>query len=608
MTNQQIPLDVLFGDAEKSTYRISPNGKYITYIALGQTQETQCIPNIWIKSYDQEDDRQISFDTERPIRDYFWGFDSQTIFYLQDTHGDENWSLYSIDINQPQHVKNLTPFEDCCVRIIEYNKKNPTKMLIGLNKSNPELHDAYLLDLVSYNLELVEKNNGHTFDWQANQDLEIKGCINFFDDGTQKLMVKNNRGTWEEHITWKYNELPRSCSISSDDRFYILDYLNSSTNQLIEYDPVQKKRTVIAHDENFDIESVLEDQVTGKILAVCYDKVYKEWQTIDKEFEPIYNKLHSIKEGNLHIVSSSDDHKTWIAAIESDTAPLRYYMYEVDSDLVTDLGTPYPQLEHYQLCKKEPISFVSRDGLTIHGYLTKSKGKQPAPLIVLVHGGPWARDSWGYDPESQWLANRGYNIVQINFRGSTGFGKKFEEAGDREWGRKMHYDLLDGIEFLSKKGLVDSKKVAIYGGSYGGYAALVGAAFTPDVFCCAIDLVGPCNLITTLKSIPPYWKFFNNQFTRALGDIEKDEALLIERSPLFKAHHIKIPLLIGQGKHDPRVKQEESDQIVEALSQHNIPYTYKLYEDEGHGFAHAKNRYNFYQEMESFLKKHMPIS
>jgi len=604
---QEIPLELFFGDPVKCAYRISPDGNYIGYLALGQTPETKKMLNVWVKSYDKNDDKQITFDSVRPIREYFWAYDSKTVFYLQDKKGDENWSLFSVDKDDSTNTKHLTPFDGSYVRILEYTKDHPDQMLISLNKDNPELHDVYLLNIVSQEIELVEKNTGSTINWYVTSDLELKGSLSSYPDGKQEFFIKNDQGKWESHVTWNYDDTPDNIIFSPNGKFYFIDSFNSSTNQLVEYDPDLKTRTVITGDKEFDIASIFTDDTTGDILAVRFNKIYQEWQVLCPTFEPIYNKLRAFRPGTLRIVSKDQNDRRWIVAFDSDTAPLRYYIYDVESDSSIDLGPSYPELEKYNLKEMKPISFVSRDGLKIHGYLTQSDLKQPAPLVVLVHGGPWERDSWGYNSEAQWLANRGYNVLQINFRGSRGFGKLFEKAGDREWGRKMHTDLLDGIQYLSDQGIVDPKKIAIYGGSYGGYAALAGAAFTPDVFCCAIDLVGPSNLITLLKTIPPYWKLYNYQLTSALGDLETDEALLKERSPLFKADQIKIPVLIGQGANDPRVKQEEAEQIVAALKKHNVPHTYKLYLDEGHGFAHPENCFDFYREMERFLNEHMPV-
>lgn len=605
---QKIPLEVLFGDPIKTMYRFSPNGEYISYLALGQTPETKQILNVWVKSYDKNDDKQVTFDTLRPIRSYFWSYDNKTIFYLQDNKGDENWSLYSIDKDNPKNAQHLTPFDDTYVTIIEYDKSRPNEMLIGLNKDNPELHDAYLLNIVTKEIKLIKKNDGSVIDWFSNQNLEIIGYLGACDEGKQELVIKNDQNKWESHLSWNCTDIPCSIHRSSNGKFYFTDYDNSSTNKLVEYDPISRQKKVIAQDTDFDIEDILQDEKTGNILAVLFNRIYREWEVVDPTFESIYKKIRALDKGIIHIVSHDENSNKWIVAFELDSLPGKYYIYDAELDSSICLGTAYPELEKYKLNEVKPISYKSRDGLIIHGYLTQAQVKQPAPLILVVHGGPSDRDSWGYDAEAQWLASRGYNVLQINFRGSKGFGKEFEAAANKEWGRKMHHDLLDGIQWLTDKGMVDPKKVAIYGCSYGGYAALVGAAFTPDVFCCAIDLVGPSNLITLLKSMPPYWKAFTHKMTGALGDVEKDEEFLKERSPLFKAHQIKIPLLIAQGAHDPRVKQAESEQIVEALRQHNIPHTYKLYEDEGHGFVHAKNRFNFYSEMEAFLQEHIPAS
>jgi dipeptidyl aminopeptidase/acylaminoacyl peptidase len=299
--------------------------------------------------------------------------------------------------------------------------------------------------------------------------------------------------------------------------------------------------------------------------------------------------------------------KTWLVVYTTDDGPSTYYAYDRESKQTKRMFSTQPKLEGLTLAAMKPISFKSRDGLTIHGYLTLPPGVEAKtlPTVLLVHGGPWGRDSWGFNNMAQWLANRGYAVLQVNFRGSTGYGKKFLNAGNREWAGKMHNDLIDGVDWLVKDGVADAKKIAIMGGSYGGYATLVGLTFTPDTFCCGVDIVGPSNIITLLKSIPPYWKPALAMFAKRVGDLEKDEGFLKSCSPLFKVDKIKSPLLIGQGANDPRVKQAESDQIVEAMRKAKKPVEYIVFTDEGHGFARPENRLFFNAKAEEFLAKYL---
>ena len=320
-----------------------------------------------------------------------------------------------------------------------------------------------------------------------------------------------------------------------------------------------------------------------------------------------FDNIGGIHQGDFFIISRDNADTTWVVAFTVDNGPVPFYAYDRKSQKATFLFDNQPELNKYTLATIEPISFTSRDGLTIHGYLTLPQGEQKTdlPMVLNVHGGPWGRDAWGYRPDAQWFANRGYACLQVNFRGSTGYGKNFLNAGDREWGRNMHNDLVDAVQWAIDKGITDPKKVAIFGGSYGGYAALVGATFTPDLFCCAVDIVGPSNLNTLIRTIPPYWSTFRATFHKRVGNPDTEEEFLNSRSPLFRVDQIKIPILIGQGANDPRVKQAESEQIVEAMKSKGIDYEYMLFPDEGHGFAKPENRLKFYAAAEKFLAKYL---
>ena len=365
--------------------------------------------------------------------------------------------------------------------------------------------------------------------------------------------------------------------------------------------------TVIAEDPQYDVGNVIVHPDTHDVQAVAFNKDRNEWLVLDESIKKDFDNIGDIHRGDFFIISRDDADTTWVVAFTVDNGPVPFYAYDRKSQKATFLFDNQPELNKYTLATIEPISFTSRDGLTIHGYLTLPQGEQKTnlPMVLNVHGGPWGRDAWGYRPDAQWFANRGYACLQVNFRGSTGYGKDFVNAGDREWGRNMHNDLVDAVQWAIDKGIADPKKVAIFGGSYGGYAALVGATFTPDLFCCAVDIVGPSNLNTLIRTIPPYWSTFLATFHKRVGNPDTEEEFLNSRSPLFKADQIKIPILIGQGANDPRVKQAESEQIVEAMKSKGIDYEYMLFPDEGHGFAKPENRLKFYAAAEKFLAKHL---
>jgi dipeptidyl aminopeptidase/acylaminoacyl peptidase len=364
---------------------------------------------------------------------------------------------------------------------------------------------------------------------------------------------------------------------------------------------------VIAADPHYDVGNVMTNPDTYEIQAVAFNRDRVEWTVLDEAIQLDFDRIRDIHQGDFFITSRDNADQTWVVAFTVDNGPVPYYTYNRETQTSTFLFDNQPELSKYTLAHTQPVTFSARDGLTIHGYLTLPEGEQHEhlPMILNVHGGPWARDEWGYNPEAQWFANRGYACLQVNFRGSTGYGKDFLNAGNREWGRNMHNDLVDAADWAVQQGIADAKKIAIYGGSYGGYAALAGATFSPDVFCCAVDIVGPSNLLTLIKTIPPYWSTFLATFHTRVGNPDTEEEFLKSRSPLFKVDQIKIPMLIAQGANDPRVKQAESEQIVEAMKSKGISHEYLLFPDEGHGFAKPENRITFYKAAEKFLAQHL---
>ncbi len=375
----------------------------------------------------------------------------------------------------------------------------------------------------------------------------------------------------------------------------------------MEVDIASGQRRVIAQDPQYDVTGAMVNPRTRVLEAVLFTRARREWQVIDRSVRADFDALRRVRDGDFNVVSRDLADRTWVVAYTVDNGPLYFYTYDRRTRRATPLFSNQPALERYQLARMQPVSYRSRDGLTIHGYLTLPVGVPPRnlPAILLVHGGPWGRDVWGFNSTAQWLANRGYAVLQINFRGSTGYGKAFLNAGDREWAGRMHDDLIDGKRWLVQQGYADARRVGIMGGSYGGYATLVGLAFTPDEFAAGVDIVGPSNIVTLLQSIPPYWESLRATFRRRVGNEETEQEFLRSRSPLFRAENIRAPLLIGQGANDPRVKQAESEQIVEAMRRANRPVEYIVYTDEGHGFARPANRLHFYAKAEEFLARHL---
>lgn len=603
-----IPRAVLFGCPSKTLARISPNGNYISYLApLNSATSTL---NIWIRSIDKNDDRAITNVTDRSIQSYFWAPNGNQILYVRDTKGDENWQLYGITVPNGK-VTCYTPFEKVQTKIIACNKFYPDTLLIGLNKDNPQVHDVYKLDLVTGNLELIEKNPGTISDWVADKDLVVRGATMPTENGGTTLLVrKDPTSAWQTARTWDHEDYTLSgpLDFSYDGKsLYLFDSKDADTSRLVKMDLDTKEIEVLAEDPHYDVHSVHINSDTGHVDAVSFIKDYEEWKVLNPEFQKILVALTTIDKGNLYILGVDNKQEKWVVCIEHDTKSATFYLYDSTQNKTMHLFDLRPALNKHTLAPCEPIMFTARDGLSIHGYLTcpPNVERKNLPLVLLVHGGPWARDTWGYRAEVQWLSNRGYAVLQINFRGSTGYGKKFVNAANKEWAGKMHDDLIDAVQWATKSGIANPKKVAIYGASYGGYAALVGATFTPDVFCCAVDIVGPCNLITLLKSSPSYWVLHLNEIYKCIGNPQTEEQFLKDRSPLFKVQNIKIPLLIAQGAQDPRVTKEEAEQIVTALKAHNIPHEYLLFEDEGHGFVKYENKQKFYATTEKFLAQHL---
>ncbi len=600
-----IPRDVLFGNPSKSGVRISPDGAYLSYLAPADG-----VMNIWLKDLKNKSthDKQITFDTNRGIQKYMWAPAQGIILYIQDTNGDENWRLYGLNIATGK-TWCYTPFENVSVRLCDINLKYPTEILITMNKRNPALHDLYKLHLDTNILEMIAENPGSIVSYLTDSHLQLRGAYATCPDGGADFLWYNN-GDWEHAIHWDIDDASLSgplCFDVTGNYLYFLDSRASDTNKLIELNREHNTTRILAHNEHFNISNALFHPFTGKPIAACIEGDRTEWIVLDQEMKKYFDAAFDLEEGELHVLNSDGWAKFFVIAFEKDTGPIRYYIF--DTELCTGhyLFDNKPELNDYTLAPMHPVAYTSRDGLTIHGYITLPVGieAQNLPLVVYVHGGPTTRDSWGYDPAAQWLANRGYAVLQINYRGSSGFGKKFEAAGNREWGGKMHDDLIDGIEWAKTQGFANPEKIAIYGGSYGGYAALVGATFTPDVFCCAVDVVGPSNLLTLLESIPAYWHVFKGQLYKKIGNPETEPEFIMSRSPLFKVDNIKIPLMIAQGANDPRVKQSESEQIVAALKEKNIPHHYLLFHDEGHGFVKPENRIRFYTAAEQFFAQHL---
>ncbi len=603
---QLIPRKILFGNPVKTSAQISPDGKRLAYLA-----PVNNVLNVWEGTIGSEDYKPVTRDEDRGVRFYFWAKDNKHIIYIQDVGGNENWRLYATNL-ETLETRDLTPFENVQAQVINLDKHYPNELLIGLNKENPQVHDAYHLDLTTGELTLVAKNPGNVSAWITDNHFNIRGATASTPNGGTDLLIRDTaeENTWRKLLEWGPDDSLNSFPLGfSDDEqsLFLVDARDVNAGRLVRLNIANRNIAVIAEDPQYDVGGVMIHPDTHEIQAVAFNKDRVEWTVLDESIKLDFDTIKDIHQGDFGIISRDNADVNWVVAFTVDDGPVAFYAFHRNTRSVTFLFDNQPDLSNYTLAKMEPFSFTSRDGLSIHGYLTvpPAQDKTNLPMVLNVHGGPWARDAWGYNPEAQWFANRGYACLEVNFRGSTGYGKDFLNAGNKEWGRKMHDDLVDAVSWAIAQGVADPKRVAIYGGSYGGYAALVGATFTPDLFCCAVDVVGPSNLITLIKTIPPYWSTFLATFHNRVGNPDTEEEFLKSRSPLFKVDQIKIPMLIAQGANDPRVKQAESEQIVAAMKSKGIDYEYMLFPDEGHGFAKPENRLKFYAAAEKFLAKHL---
>ncbi len=600
-----IPREVLFGNPVKASPQISPDGQRLSYVAPDKKNVLQ----VWVQTLGKDDARQVTNDRKRGIRMHQWTYAPDTLLYMQDNDGDENFHVYSVNLAD-NVVRDLTPFQGVRAQLLGLHRDFPNEVLVGLNVKNRRLHDVYRIDLSTGAVVLDTKNPGDVVGWDTDAKFRVRAAEAPTPDGGMEVRYRaDDKSPWKVLVKWGPDDADgRVVGFNAaGDALWLVSSEGRDTLALVRRGLEGGKEEVVAEDKTADAGNVMYNPKTHTVEAVAFNRERVRWQPLDPAIGADLEALRKAAPGEPSVVSRDRDQKTWVVAYSADVTPATYYLYDRPTKKLTKLFAAQPALERYTLAPMKPVTVKSRDGLELVCYLTLPVGVEAKglPLVLDVHGGPWARDSWGFNPTAQWLANRGFAVLEVNYRGSTGFGKKFLHAGDREWAGKMHDDLIDAVNWAVKQGYADPKRVAIFGGSYGGYAALVGVTFTPDVFACAVDIVGPSNLVTLLKSIPPYWEPMKKMFAVRVGDIEKEEEFLRSRSPLFKADRIKVPLLIAQGANDPRVKQAESEQIVQAMRQAGKPVEYILFPDEGHGFARPENRLKFFAAAEAFLAKHL---
>lgn len=602
----------LFGNPTKASAQLSPDGKWLSWLAPRGD-----VLNVYVAPVGTPDAaRAMTNSTDRPIRGYGWSGDGKTLLYVQDKGGDENFLLYGIDVASGAE-RTLTPFEKTRAQLVGTSSKYKSSVLVGVNNRDPRWHDIYRLDLPTGKMTEVIKGDGYAgFLADDNLDLRLAmrpnaaGGVDYFRVVDGKVEEKAFGSTeLADSLT------TNPAGFTNDGKtLYWIDSRGRNTAALVAQDVASGTKRIIAESDKADIAGAMGNPKTGVIDAYAINYLKPEWTAIDSAVGADLAWLDTRLEGEFSVSSRTEDDSLWIVGNDPVVEPSAAYLFDRKAKTLTKLYTERPELIGAPLVAKHPVVIKARDGLDLVSYLSLPKGADPdgdgkanasVPMVLVVHGGPWGRDGYGYSPTHQWLANRGYAVLSVNFRGSTGFGKDFISAGDLEWGKKMQDDLIDAVDWAVQHGITTPDKVAIMGGSYGGYATLAGLAFTPEQFACGVDIVGPSNLETLLKTIPPYWTAMIEQFHQRMGDPRTPEgmAMLKERSPLYSAGDIVRPLLIGQGANDPRVNQAESDQIVAAMKARGIPVTYVLFPDEGHGFAKPDNNIAFNAVAENFLSQ-----
>ena len=604
----EIPLEDFFKKPEKSSYRISPDGKYFSFMAPYQDRM-----NIFVQKAGTDEVVRITEETERDIAWHFWASNDRILF-LKDKGGNENYFLVGVNPDGSNLIS-LTEFEGVRTEIIDDLEDIPTEVIVGLNKRNPQIFDAYRLNIETGELEIIAENPGNIEDWMTDHDGKLRLAIAVASDGLTRevLYRETEKDPFKIILTVDYTETFSPYLFTFDNKnLYVLSNIGRDKTALVEFDLTEVKETNLLFEHpDYDLSGVSYSK-KRKVLTGCSftgAKTERHFfdETAKKRFEYLTQKLPGYDFGFTGI--TKDETKMMVRTY-SDRSLGAHYFYDETTGELTKIADVSPWIDENQMATMHPITYTSRDGLTINGYLTlpvgyTMKNAKNLPVVVNPHGGPWARDYWGFNPEIQFLANRGYAILQMNFRGSTGYGKDFWRKSFKQWGQSMQDDITDGVEWLINKGIADKNRIAVYGGSYGGYATLQGLVKNPDLYVCGVDYVGVSNLFTFMNTIPPYWELMRKMFYEMVGDPVTDSLMLAENSPVLNADRIKVPLFIAQGANDPRVNKAESDQMVEALKVRGIDVQYMVKDNEGHGFHNQENQFDFYRAMEIFLKEHL---
>ncbi|MBV8170471.1 MAG: S9 family peptidase [Candidatus Eremiobacteraeota bacterium] len=595
-----IPRSVLFGNPVRTAPAISPDGTLLVYLA-----PSNGVLSVWVRTIGKTDDHVVASDPTRPIRNAVFAPDSRNVIFTQDKGGNELFHVYEVGVSGGS-VRDLTPYDTVRADIVDIEPDHPT-IVIQTNKRNPKLFDAYRLNLASGEQTMIAQNPGDVAGWVTDAAMNVRGALVQNPDGSSEIRVRDSANAgWRTLARYTSDDgFPNPQGFSPDGKsLYVIASASTNAAQLLRYDLATGKSTVVLSDPQYDVGGVLFSAKTKKPILAAIERDRVDWTALDPSWSSDLTAIQAAHPGDLSFPSADRAERNIIVLYTVDDGPAAFYVFDRTTKQATFLFTTRPALENVKLAKMEPIAYQARDGLTIHGYLTLPVGVEPKnlPMVLFPHGGPWGRDSWGYNGYVQWLANRGYAVLQPNFRASTGYGKNFLNAGNRQWAGTMRTDLLDAVAWAASQGYADPKRTCIMGGSYGGYAVLAGLAFSPSAYTCGVDIVGPSNLNTLLQSIPPYWETGRAMFALRMGD---NVDFLNSQSPLFKADQITAPLLIGQGANDPRVNIRESNQIVAAMRKNGRTVEYVVFPDEGHGFARPENNVRFNAAVEAFLAKYL---
>ncbi len=598
-----IPRRTLFGNPRRIAPKISPDGKRLAYIAPHEG-----VLNVWVRGVGKQDDAVLTRDRGRGITQYMWARNSEQILYVQDKDGDENWHVFALGLGEKDAL-DLTPVKGVAAFPLQTDRDHPDEIVIAMNDRDERLHDLYLVETRSGERRRIAQNDFGAIGWIVDNDLRPRIAVSTT-AGDGRAMLRRVEDRWEPVVEWESDDALTTmpfCFAGDNRTLYMMSSIGTDSSELRQIDIETLEQTTLASHATASVSGLELHPRTKQARAVAFEADRVEWQVLDPAIEEDFRIVAGLHRGDFDIVGKDDADRIWLVCFTPDQGSVCYYVYDRESRRGDYLFAARPELDDLPLAAMEPIRYQARDGREIHGYLTLPEGREPRnlPAILLVHGGPWWRDSWGYSAEVQWLANRGYAVLQVNFRGSTGFGKAHINAGDREWGGRMQDDLSDAVAWLVERGIAAADRVGIYGGSYGGYAVLGGLTFTPDLYACGVDIVGPSNLISFIETVPPYWEPLKVQLHRRVGHPERDREFLEQRSPLFHVERIDAPLMIVQGANDPRVKREESVQIRDALVEAGKVVDYMEFEDEGHGFQRPENKLRFYAAAERFLAAHL---